>query len=216
VVAFLTELARLHEELPDDTPIHVLLAGNGCRSRHITALFKKDGELWPVLCAQVFGESPPEFIIHPPLPMDENAPHAPTAKTGVALGLLRLVPGENTLLLDHVRAHDGQAPFAWFVGHLRRRRFEPALSPNATYGQWHELGPLQQGVFNLFITTSPRAHQGLQEGDLELKKHRLDFPSAPAGSQLFARAISPHKIELTAGKNKTVLEGLNIKEFSLE
>lgn len=112
--------------------------------------------------------------------MDEAKPHAPTTKTGVALGLLRLVPGENTLLLNHVHTrHDGQAPFDWFVGRLHRKTFVPSLVPGATYGAWHELGPLQQGVFNLFVTNSRRAHTGLPEGHPELKKHRLDFPAAP-------------------------------------
>lgn len=114
--------------------------------------------------------------------MDEKNPHAPTTKTGVALGLLRLAPGENTLLVNHIaRKHDGEAPFAWFVGRLRQGYFAPVLSPGAEYGAWEELGPLQQGVFNVYVTVSPRANNemGLAEGDAELKKYRFDFPAAP-------------------------------------
>ncbi|MDD2608719.1 MAG: hypothetical protein PHX60_03360 [Giesbergeria sp.] len=197
--AFLSQLARLRLELPANATIHLLLAGNGSRSRHVKALFNKDGPLWEVLLNQIFGEAPPNIEVHAPLPMDEANPHAPTTKTGVALGLLSLVPGENTLLVNHLQSrHQGQAPFAWFVGRLRRKSFEPTLSPGATYNEWHEIGPLQQGVFNLFITTSPRAHTGLPEGHPELKKHRLDFPAAPANACLFARAVGPHKLELAA------------------
>lgn len=198
VHAFLADLARVSSELPVG-PVHVLLAGNGSRSRHIRALFDTQGEHWPALLQQHFGDNPPEMLIHAPLPMDDKNPHAPTAKTGVALGLLHLVPGENTLLIDHLqRRHDGQAPFAWFVGRMRRRVFEPAMSPSASYGHWHELGALQEGVFNLYTSLSPRAHSGLQDGDAELIKHRLDFPAAPVGSRLFVRACSPHEIELVA------------------
>ncbi len=211
VEAFLAELARLRAELPDSAPIHLLLAGNGSRSRYIKGLFDIAGEHWTKLLDQAFGDEPPEIIVHPPLPMDEKNPHSPTAKTGVALGLLRLVPGENTLLIDHLRTrHDGQAPFAWFVGRLRRGRFEPVLSPSTTYGQWQELGHLQQGVFSLFATASPRAHQGLTEGDPELKKLRQDFPAAPVGSRLFARAVSPHALELAAALERTALDSSSI------
>ncbi|MGV8804232.1 MAG: hypothetical protein ACWA6Y_04645 [Polaromonas sp.] len=207
VEAFFLELAKLRPELPVNAPIHLLLAGNGSRSRHIKVLFDSEGTLWKPLLTQAFGESPPDIVVHAPLPMDEANPHAPTTKTGVALGLLSLVPGENTLLLNHVQTrHKGQAPFAWFAGRLRRKNFEPTLSPGATYGRWQELGPLQQGVFNLFVTTSPRAQAGLPEGHPELKKHRLDFPAAPAEARFFARATGPHTLELVAATDISELD----------
>ena len=207
VEAFLAELAKLRPELPDNAPIQLLLAGNGCRSRHIQALFDSQGPLWGELLTEAFGESPPDIVIHDPLPMDKANPHAPTAKTGVALGLLRLVPGENTLLQDHVQQrHDGQAPFAWHVGRLRRDSFAPTLTPGAAYQAWTELGPLQQGVFNLFVTKSPRAESGLREGNPELKKHRMDFPAAPANARLFGRPVAPHTLELAAVLEASALD----------
>ena len=222
--AFLGGLARLRPELPAGAPIQILLAGNGSRSRHIKALFDTSSPLWHELLAQAFGHGQedwdgevPDIVVHPPLPMDENHPHAPTTKTGVALGLLRLVPGENTLLKNHLHtANDGQAPFAWFAGRLRRGRFEPVIAPNIAYGEWRELGPLQQGVFSMYASSSPRAHSGLSEGDVELKKHRLDFPAAPAGSRVFARAIKPHLLELAAAPDIDALEGAAVTTFSLE
>lgn len=215
VVAFLAELARLQPELPDGTPIHVLLAGNGSRSRHVTALFL--GERWAELKTQAFGSTVPEIVVHKPLPIDDNAPHKPTTKTGVALGLLRLAPGKNTLLIDHVYTrHDGQAPFAWFIGRLRRDRFQPLISPGANYGEWHELGPLQQGVFNLYASTSPRASSGLAVGDPELKMQRHDFPAASSGALLFARATAPHTLELATGQRVADLQHSPIQSIALE
>lgn len=216
VEAFFHELARLRAELPTESPIHVLLAGNGCRSRHIKALFNTESEAWLELLTQAFGDNPPEILVHPPLPMDEANPHAPTAKTGVALGLLRLVPGENTLLLDHVKQrHDGQAPFAWFVGRLRRRQFDAVQTPGASYQQWHEVGPLQQGVFNLYVSASPRAHKGLPEGDPELQKHRLDFAAAPVDARLFVRATGPNTIELAAALDQSSVDDSTVKTLKL-
>lgn len=224
VEAFLAGLARLRPELPPGAPIQILLAGNGSRSRHIKALFNTDSPLWHELLAQAFGHGKedwdgevPDIVVHLPLPMDEKQPHAPTTKTGVALGLLRLVPGENTLLKNRLHtANDGQAPFAWFAGRLRRGLFEPVIAPNMTYGEWRELGPLQQGVFSMYVSSSPRAHGRLREGDAELKKHRLDFPAAPTGSRVYARAIKPHLLELAAAPDVSALEGTAVTIFPLE
>lgn len=219
VVAFLEELARLRPELPADAPIQVLLSGNGSRSRHIKALFDMNDPQWAELLTTIFGEGQiPEIIVHPPLPMKDEQPHAPTAKTGVALGLLRLVPGENTLLDNHLhKANDGEAPFAWYAGRMRRGQFEAGIAPGSTYGEWRELGPLQQRVFNLYITNSPRAHD-LKDGDTELRKHRLDFPASATGARLFARAAKPHLLELATALNAEELktEGLVIKRFELK
>lgn len=219
VIAFLSELAKLQPELPKESPIHILLAGNGSRSRHVQQLFDSKNSQWPELVKKIFGDKPPKMEIHPPLPMDEKNPHAPTTKTGVALGLLRLAPGENTLLVNHIaRKHDGEAPFAWFVGRLRQGHFAPVLSPGAEYGAWEELGPLQQGVFNVYVTVSPRANNemGLAAGDAELKKYRFDFPAAPMKGRVFARPTGPKKLELVAVANREALnEHLAPKELIL-
>ena len=214
--AFLSELASLSLSLPADTPIQVLLAGNGSRLRHIKMLFDREGELWRQLLEQIF-DAPPMITVHSPLPVDQESPHAPTTKTGVALGLLRLSPGKNVLLKNHVNIrHDGQAPFAWFVGRLRRGSLDPVLSPNVHYGQWHEVGRLQDGVFCLYASTSPRAHAGLTEGDPELKMFRLSFHAAPIGSRLFAKAIAPNAIELSAVGDQSELEACSVMRFVLE
>lgn len=214
--AFLCELKALLPELPK-AEIQILLAGNGCRSRHLQALLAEDAEPFAQLCEEVFGEDFPDFCIHEPLPMDEDNPHAPTAKTGVALGLLQVAPGENTLLLNRVRSeHEGQAPFGWFVGKMRRGKFEPVLDDKSVYGQWQEIGILQQGVFNLFFTNSPRARNGMSEGDPELRKSRKDFPAAGVGARLYIRTKSPHCIELTTAVSVSELEeNPKIEQFEL-
>jgi hypothetical protein len=198
---FLTELATVRHELPENVPVHVLLAGNGSRSRHVKALFDPQGEHWQ----EAFGiDGPPQIIIHAPLPIREDNHHAPTAKTGVALGLLRLCPGEGVKLIDHVRStsHD-EAPFRYFVGRLgRREEFTPTLTPHTPYQQWHQLGPLPQGVFKLCSSISLRARAGMRQGDPELQIRRLDFPSTNTQDKLFARAIGPTRIELAVAPDE--------------
>lgn len=217
VRAFLIELATIRDDLPADQPVHVLLAGNGSRSRHITQLFAKDGEHWPRMLQECFGDVPPELIIHAPLPIDENDHHAPTAKTGVALGLLRLCPGEGVKLIDHVRStsHD-EAPFRYFVGKLgRREEFTPVLDPRSAYQQWYLLGPLPQGVFKLCYSVSLRARNGMRQGDAELRIRRLDFPYATPQDKLFARAIGPTTIELACASDEAALSALACETLDL-
>lgn len=211
VRAFLSELASIQGDLPKDRPVQVLLAGNGSRSRHIAELFDPEEEYWPRLLQECFGEAPPELIIHPPLSIDESDHHAPTAKTGVALGLLRLCPGEGVKLIDHVRSssHD-EAPFRYFVGKLgRREEFTPVLDPRTAYEQWHLLGPLPQGVFKLCYSVSLRARAGMRQGDAELRIQRLDFPSATPQDKLFARVVGPSKIELAFASDEAALVARN-------
>ena len=195
--AFLAQLAEVHGEAPHEEAIHCLLAGNGSRSRYLTRLME-DKEIWQNLIKGAFGNTEVNLVVHKPLEMSEQDPHAPTGKTGVALGLLRIKPGENTLLINHVlNKHDDQAPFSWFVGRLRRNQFKPMIQPNAPYGEWVELGPLQQGIFNLYSSRSPRAKQ-MRAGDAELRKQRLDFPAASKGAKLFARPTAPNEIAVAA------------------
>jgi hypothetical protein len=207
VRAFLKELGSIRNELPTGQSVHVLLAGNGSRSRHIKSLFEPEGEHWTRLLQDCLGDEALELQVHAPLPIDEGNHHAPTAKTGVALGLLRLCRGEGVKLVDHVRsASNDEAPFGFYVGRLgRREEFSPVLTPVSVYQQWHLLGPLPQGVFKLCFSSSPRAHDGMRLGDTELRVERLDFPAAAPQDKLFARAIGPNSIELAAAMDEASL-----------
>lgn len=204
---FLWELLAVRGELPEGQPVHVLLAGNGSRSRHITTLFDAGDGYWASLVEEVFGAAPPKLVVHAPLPIQEDDHHAPTAKTGVALGLLNLCPGEGVKLVNHVRSasHD-EAPFRYFLGKLDRRGvFAPALTPQAPYQAWHELGPLPQGVFKLCSSLSPRARSGMRPGDPELQVQRHDFPGAAPHDRLFARATGPSTVELAVAPDEAAL-----------
>lgn len=198
---FLRELASAFREY-DVPEVHVLLAGNASHSRHVKAIFSPEGETWQQLLERIWGQgAAPRLIVHPPLPMDASDPYAPTAKTGVALGLLRLASGNCVLLIDHVRSrHGDEAPFRYFVGRMRRGVFQPVLSPESAYGQWHEAGAVADGVFNLYYTLSLRARGEMKEGDAELYLHRQRLPEAPPGSRLWLRPAAPGLIELALGQ----------------
>ncbi len=221
VVAFLEGLAPLCQEdvWQQAERIHILLAGNGCRSRHIRTLFDTEQEAWQTLCqeAGLDHATIAKLQMHLPLPQDPANPHAPTAKTGVALGLLRLAPGRKVLMQNHVHTrNDGQAPFGWYVGGTSRGQFTPKLLPGSPYGTWQNLGVLQQGVFYLYTSSSPRAKQGMQQGDNELHCEPLEFADAPAGCKLFARPTGPYTVELAAAQEATNIEDIGIQTRALK
>lgn len=198
--AFFLELAEVIDSFADK-PVHVLLAGNGSRSRHLKQLMEE--EPLAEILADVFGAAkPPKLEIHPLLDLDQSNHHAPTAKTGGALGLLRLCPGEGIKLIDRVRTEcRDEAPFRYYVGGMRRGTFEASLTPSSAYQNWTQLGIMPQNVYKMCYSSSPRAKSGMMEGDPEMRNHRIDFPAAPMGSRLFARAIKPTQIELAAAQD---------------
>lgn len=202
-------LAALQKAFAPTIPdrINVLLAGNSSRSKWVQEAFNtfsNDENANPMqarlrtYCHDLFKQNPPTLVIHDPLAPDPEDPYAPTAKTGVALGLLRLCPGSSVLVINRAQEHsDGEAPFAHYVGRVRQGRFQVGITQGSEYGVWHELGVPSEGVFNLYHTQSPRAHTGsMKQGEPELLKHRLDLFGNLKGKRVFARITGPASIEL--------------------
>lgn len=207
--------------------IHILLSGNSCRSQivmdYFTPLFvgkkkakapkadeennvaeeiderstKRQQKMETLLNELYIGETMPKFIAYPPLKADDNNHTKPTAKTGVALGIIRLLPGNGIKVINHTVAQSGgQAPFRYFVGAFRRGVFNAALSHNGNYNEWQRLGVVSDnGIFSLIYTDSNTAAGTAKQGAPVLKTKRLQFVLTQA-SPVLARAIAPNKIEV--------------------
>lgn len=189
--------------LPD--LIHVLLAGNASRSRITLGLFgisddevaKKLQDIGNKELSASFGDAIPKLKIHLPLLADDKDPYKPTAKTGVALGLLRLCPGESLKVINHAQNEAEESPFQFFVGTVKRGFFDASIKRGVNYHQWYELGIVREGVFALLYSSAPRAQTGtMQRGDIELVEKKLPVAGALTGHKVFARAISPNEIEV--------------------
>lgn len=206
---FIAALGQAFTPLPDD--IHILLAGNASRSLWISRLWgladANDEALIFTKMAERFGNDAPVLHIHAPLSSDPAAPYAPTAKTGVALGLLDLRPGGVTKVINHTRQQSmGEAGFAFNVGRARNKAFFVGLPMNSRYEEWCELGPQRDGFFELLYTQSPLAQQGnLPATDREVKRLRLRLAVNQAGHRVFAKATAPHQISLVTAANAQAL-----------
>lgn len=202
--------------------IHILLAGNASHSKIIQDMLiaSKAGtgspdptkdKLQPSDSATktpyqqtqaslvlIFGKDCPNFKVHLPLPSDPKNPYQPNAKTGVALGLLNLCPGETLHVINHAMQNNSESPFQFYVGGLVLNKFKVAIKRGDAYGgDWKPLGKVRDRVFLLVYSQAANSINGeIKRGDLQLTEKRLEFAAAEVGDQVFARAKSPHEIEL--------------------
>jgi hypothetical protein len=140
----------------------------------------------------------PEFRLNPPLPEASNEPFRPTAKTGVAIGVLKSLPGEPLKIMSRTAvSRPGEAPFRYYVGRYRQQVFHPIVMRDGSYHQWEELGRPVDGAFNLVHSTSPlSAERVIPRGSSELKEQRLFLDGPVEGRRLFVMPVDPNTIEL--------------------
>ncbi|EJN39815.1 hypothetical protein PMI38_00662 [Pseudomonas sp. GM84] len=216
-------LAALEKAFAKHKPdqVQVLLAGNASRSQRVLDLFRaletqrhteppsSESQVRVYRYAnQLFSEQSLSLVIHEPLTASEQDPFTPTAKTGVALGLLRLCPGSPVKVINRTQDQSGnEAPFAHYVGRVRQGTFLPIVAQGSDYEQWHELGAPSEGVFNLYHSQSPQAHTGmLKQGEPGLFKKRLDLFGHFHGQRVFARIVGPSTIEICTAASHQALE----------
>lgn len=217
-------LAALDKAFAENRPnhVHVLLAGNASRSQWVLGAFKAlttgqvsesaGSESQARICRyadQLLRERNLSFTVHEPLPACEQSPFKPTAKTGVALGLLRLCPGSPVKVINRSQEHCGdEAPFAHHVGRLRLGHLQVVIAQGSEYERWHELGAPSEGVLNLYHTRSPQAHAGtMKQGEPGLFKKRLEFAGVLQGLRVFARITGPSLIEYCTATSQQAAEG---------
>lgn len=204
--------------------IHIFLAGNASRSHLVTGAFgllpeentEENAEEISLIrekiqeaVSQIFGSDCPEFIPHLPLRADTLDESTPTAKTGAALGILRLCPGNGVKVVNCAEeASSDEAPFAYYVGNIRRGKFQPGINRNDAYNEWKEIGVVAEGaVFNLYFTQSNMAYGGnMEQGNPELLRKQMQFSGDTEGKKVFVRAVAPEKIELCVVDNVEQIE----------
>lgn len=191
--------------------IHVLLAGNSSRSILVQSVFstllkdnmvgwKRPSENNPentvikTLTDQIM-ES--QYIVHRPPQIDPKHLYKPTAKTGVAIGLLKLIPGEPLLALaPQVENVTDDTPFQVFVGNYKKGVFKPALMQNGQYRHWVELGKPIRNAFVMVYSDSPESALGqLKRGNKSLFEKKFRF-SQSQKMKVFAQITSATTIEI--------------------
>lgn len=199
--------------------VHILLAGNSSRSRLVTDSFgllpeenvediaQARCDIVQGIVEDVFGDYCPELISHAPLSADKDNESIPTAKTGVALGILKLQKGSGVKVINHAMQTSGDAPFAHYVGNARRGKFNVGLVRNENYGVWRKIGVPSENVFHLYHTQSNLAFNGdMDIGHNELFKKTIHFAGNNVGKSVFVRAVKPNVIELCLAVDEAAVQ----------
>jgi hypothetical protein len=205
VYAFLVAMSKaFHGRPPQD--IQVLLAGNSSRANLVNGYFglanDEEGQRLfartQTYLAGLFGDTAPRLVVHPALAGSDGDLFQPTAKTGVALGLLRLCPGGSATVVDSTGSGEArEAPFAYYIGRIRQGKFKSVLMQGHSYWEWVEIARLRERVFKLSYTHSPLGYTGeLEEGAGVLSQLRVELSGEVAGQAIFVRAVSPKEIEI--------------------
>lgn len=207
-IAMNVAFKQQHQKLPE--LIHILLAGNSSRSRIVLGLLgrlddEKSKALHQLLLtdlAEIF-EDLPDLEIHLPLDADPKNAYAPTAKTGVALGLLRLCPGETLKVVNHAAEDNTDSPFQYFIGAFRRDTLQVAIHRGQTYQEWAELGKPLNGVLVMGYTTSSSAalENQVKRGDKGVFEQNLRLSGNIQGHKVFAKVLSPNEIEICTAQS---------------
>jgi len=185
--------SQQHKILPK--VVNILLAGNSSRSELVKELLAgieqkestslADSKSKTALnLSGTFGQDIPDFKIYYPLNADLKHHDVITAKTGVALGLLRLCPGEGLKVINHAKAENQDSPFQFYVGRQKRGTFEVMLRRNDAYLEWKQIGAVSEdGVFLLLYSALAQAlsSEGMKRGATGLFDHRISFAGNPTG-----------------------------------
>ncbi|WP_299792308.1 hypothetical protein [uncultured Shewanella sp.] len=199
--------------------VDILLAGNSSQSEWVSLVFSdvdpsvlpenedEDEDEGDEYFNSLFDGNAPSIKVHLPLKSDDNNPHAPTCKTGVALGLLSLRPGSSTKVINHVSAATkGEAPFAFHVGQIKRGKFSVGLKQSATYQCWHQIGVVRERMFELYATQSANAiDNNLPSNDPSLVAMMFEFVGNTEKHKVFARATGPKEVEICTAPSVDLL-----------
>ena len=212
LIGFFTTLKVAFEQRLNTLPdvIHILLAGNSSRSNIVLGYLgclddKEAQELNDFFTEQlqlIFDEIL-KLEVHKPLDTDINNPYAPTAKTGVALGLLKVAGGEGLKVINHVSKANTDSPFQFFIGGFRRDILNVSIHRGHKYGEWVELGKPRNGIFIMGYTQLPTSsvEGSTMRGTSGVLEKNLKLSGDMTHQRVFAKVIAPNKVEVCTAEN---------------
>lgn len=217
LLGFFEKLKQAFIDTLEHQEIHILLAGNASRSNILaTALNElisgnQEQEPSVISLSHIFSNKAPNFRIHEPFDANLANHDSITAKTGVALGLLRLCPGERLKVINHTKTSE-QAGFQYYVGRIRRGKFDVVIHQGDLSNEWQALGAIsEEGIFILLYSQLAQAlsEAGLKRGSVGLNEKRLNFSGNTQNQKVFARIVSATQLELCSAQDLAETEFMN-------
>ncbi len=120
-----------------------------------------------------------------------------TLKTGVALGIFKLLRGETLGFVERNKTGDGgEAPFNFYVGKFVRGCFSPVLQRNSDYHTWIKFDRVRKTLRTRIAWTSDPTvvSQSKKEGDTT--SCFIDHKQEHEGRNIFIRPETTHSIRV--------------------
>ena len=154
----------------DTKEINIFLAGNSCKHPFVEEIFnryieeKKDKFKINIYNTKMFEK------------LKETNKVNPTAKTGVAFGLIysRNSGRIKVTSRDEKANMNNEVNFKFYVGNNRRNKFNCIISPNSNYNEYKFFGILKSDIFELYYSTSPEAQTNeMKSSEAKIKRINL-------------------------------------------
>ena len=126
-----------------------------------------------------------------------------TLKTGVALGIFKLLRGETMGFVERNKTgDDGEAPFNFYVGKFVKGCFCPVLLRNSDYHTWIQLDRVRKTLrTRIAWTCDPTVvNQSKKEGDTT--SCFIDHVAEQEGWNIFIRPETPHSIRVAVSSGQ--------------
>ena len=154
----------------DVKEINIFLAGNSCKHPFVEEIFnryieeKKDKFKINIYNTKMFEK------------LKETNKVNPTAKTGVAFGLIysRNSGRIKVTSRDEKANMNNEVNFKFYVGNNRRNKFNCIISPNSNYDEYKFFGIVKSDIFELYYSTSPEAQTNeMKSSEAKIKRVNL-------------------------------------------
>ena len=154
----------------DVKEINIFLAGNSCKHPFVEEIFnryieeKKDKFKINIYNTKMFDD------------FKETNKVNPTAKTGVAFGLIysRNSGRIKVISRDEKANVNNEINFKFYIGNNRRSKFNCIISPNSSYDEYKFFGIVKSDIFELYYSTSPEAQTNeMKSSEAKIKRVNL-------------------------------------------
>ena len=192
----------------DVKEINIFLAGNSCKHPFVEEIFnryieeKKDKLKINIYNTKMFDE------------LKETNKANPTAKTGVAFGLIysRNSGRIKVISRDEKANINNEINFKFYIGNKRRNKFNCIISPNSSYDEYKFFGIVKSDIFELYYSTSPEAQTNeMKSSEAKIKRINLkkDYDEEDR-YRIYLRAEKSNKLAYAIVKEEKDIE---TKEF---
>ena len=203
---------KLEDAFKDENAkeINIFLAGNSCKHPFVNEIFAEYQEkMKDKIKLNIYDLKAIEGLKE-----KDTTKVMPTAKTGVAYGLIYSRKGGRIKVTNRDEKENmaNEVNFKFYIGNNKRDLFNTVLSPNSKYEKFEYFGKVTSDTFEIYYTTLPEAQTGKMEIDrTSVKRISLNEDyDEDEEYRIYIKVTKPTKISYAIVKKE---EDVDTKEF---